>query len=158
MQLPDIDGVAVLHELRADDCTAHLRCVALSANAMPSDVEAARAAGIADQTAIAIADVFAWDIDFVLDVRSADYFVVTHSTSNVHLRALADGVIEAMEKLAGQRARREGQNDANWVLLDYGDVVVHIFTREARGVYDLESLWQSTEKGRAAGEQQADDA
>ena len=48
MQLPDIDGVAVLHELRADACTAHLRCVALSANAMPSDVEAARAAGAID--------------------------------------------------------------------------------------------------------------
>jgi ribosome-associated protein len=109
----------------------------------------------------ALEDKRANDVD-VLEVSGrtmmADYFVVTHSTSNVHLRALADGVIEAMEKLAGQRARREGQNDANWVLLDYGDVVVHIFTREARGVYDLESLWQSTEKGRAAGEQQADDA
>lgn len=109
----------------------------------------------------ALEDKRANDVD-VLEVSGktmmADYFVVTHSTSSVHLRALADGVIEAMEKLAGQRARREGLNDANWVLLDYGDIVVHIFTEVARGVYDIESLWQSTEKGREAETEQADDA
>ncbi len=109
----------------------------------------------------ALEDKRANDVD-VLDVSGktmmADYFVVTHSTSSMHLRALADGVIEAMEKLAGQRARREGQNDANWVLLDYGDIVVHIFTEEARGVYDVESLWHSTKKGRKAEAEEADDA
>lgn len=91
----------------------------------------------------------------VLDVSKrtmvADYFVVTHSTSSIHLKALADGVIEAMEKLGKQRARREGLNDASWVLLDYGDIVVHIFSEQARGTYDLESLWRSTERHREGG-------
>ena len=76
----------------------------------------------------------------------ADFFILATGTSSVHIRALADGVVEAMEKNAIQRARREGTNDASWVLLDYGDVVVHIFSREAREIYDLEKLWKSTEE------------
>jgi|YNPNPStandDraft_1061719.scaffolds.fasta_scaffold33446_2 ribosome-associated protein len=78
----------------------------------------------------------------------ADYFVVTHGTSDVHIRALSDAVIEAMEEKGGQRARLEGDHRANWVLLDYGDVVVHIFTAEARAMYDLDSLWRSMEARR----------
>ncbi|BCW97844.1 MAG: ribosome silencing factor [Armatimonadota bacterium] len=78
----------------------------------------------------------------------ADYFVVTHGTSDVHIRALSDAVVEAMEEKGGQRARQEGDYHANWVLLDYGDVVVHIFTAEARAMYDLDSLWRTMEERR----------
>jgi len=80
----------------------------------------------------------------------ADYFVVTHATSSVHLRGLAEGVTDAMEDQGDQRARQEGAIDANWILLDYGDVVVHLFLNEARKVYDLESLWRTTQAIREA--------
>ncbi|MCC6484288.1 MAG: ribosome silencing factor [Armatimonadetes bacterium] len=101
----------------------------------------------------ALDDRRALDVDVIsVEGRTlvADYFILTHATSSVHQRALADGVMEAMEAKADQRARREGTADANWILLDYGDVVVHIFSQEARAVYDLESLWKSTEALRSS--------
>ena len=79
----------------------------------------------------------------------ADAFVVVSGTSSLHMRSVADGVVEAMEKHALQRARREGANDANWILLDYGDVVVHIFSQEARETYNLDTLWKSIQEARA---------
>ena len=89
-------------------------------------------------------------IDMIGRTLIADYFVVASGTSSVHMRALADGVVESMEEQAQQRARREGLADAAWILLDYGDVVVHIFSEEARGKYDLDSLWKSMEERREA--------
>ncbi len=79
----------------------------------------------------------------------ADAFVVVSGTSSLHMRSVADGVVDAMEKHALQRARREGANDANWILLDYGDVVVHIFSQEARETYNLDTLWKSIQEARA---------
>ncbi len=117
---------------------------------MPSSATASEKVDIIVE---ALDDKHALDIDAIpVEGRTlvADYFILTHSTSSVHQRALADGVVEAMEKRAGQRARREGATDANWILLDYGDVVVHIFSQEARAIYDLESLWKSTEALRAS--------
>lgn len=86
------------------------------------------------------------------DALIADFFVVTNGTSSIHMRSIADGVAEAMKDRAEQRARREGHHDADWMILDYGDVVVHIFSEEARGRYHLDSLWRSTEEGRASEE------
>jgi ribosome-associated protein len=69
-----------------------------------------------------------------------DYFLICHGTSNVHIRAIADRLLERMEK---QRLRppTEGYREAQWILLDYGDVVVHIFAEEQREFYSLERLW-----------------
>ncbi len=69
-----------------------------------------------------------------------DYFLICHGTSNVHIRAIADRVLEQME---GQRLRprAEGYREAQWILLDYGDLVVHIFAEEQREFYSLERLW-----------------
>jgi ribosome-associated protein len=71
-----------------------------------------------------------------------DVFVIATGTSRPHVQSLADRVEEVL-KAAGRRALRdEGRTEAEWVLLDYGDVVVHLFQRPARDYYDLERLWR----------------
>lgn len=72
----------------------------------------------------------------------ADYFVVCNGTSTTHIRALADDVEKSVRENLGLDCRhREGYNSARWILLDYGDVVVHIFHEEDRKFYDIERLW-----------------
>ncbi len=71
----------------------------------------------------------------------ADYFVIANGGSISQVQALVDNVDEKMEK-AGYRVKRiEGNKSSTWVLLDYGDAVVHIFDREDRLFYDLERIW-----------------
>jgi ribosome-associated protein len=81
----------------------------------------------------------------VLDVRglceATDYFVIASGTSDTHVRALAERVIEAMAK-AGHRAHHvEGLTGGRWVLLDFVDLVVHVFHPTLRQFYQLERLW-----------------
>ena len=72
----------------------------------------------------------------------ADYFVIASGTSNTQINALCDVVEKAMKEQAGEDPlRREGYRDGTWVLLDYGCVVVHVFSAEAREFFDLERLW-----------------
>lgn len=75
----------------------------------------------------------------------ADYFVFATGTSNTHVRALADGVEEAFEKLGVPLYGREGYGSDSWTLLDYANVVIHIFTPEAREYFDLDRLWSDGE-------------
>ena len=72
----------------------------------------------------------------------ADYFLICTATSNTHVRALCDAVEEAMDAAGEELHSREGHRSGTWVLLDYGCVVVHVFTEETRQFYDLERLWQ----------------
>ena len=70
-----------------------------------------------------------------------DYFVITNGTSDSQVRALVDNVEEKMH-LAGFHVKRvEGNRSSSWVLLDFGDVIVHVFDREDRLFYDLERIW-----------------
>lgn len=71
----------------------------------------------------------------------ADYFVICTGTSNTHINTLCDAVEEVMEGTGDQLISREGHRSGTWVLLDYGGVVVHVFTDETRKFYDLERLW-----------------
>jgi ribosome-associated protein len=71
----------------------------------------------------------------------ADFFIICSGTSNIHIRSVADGIVEAMDKLGVRKNRIEGYNEANWVLLDYGDVIVHVMSEEQRHFYKLETLW-----------------
>lgn len=72
----------------------------------------------------------------------ADYFVIATGTSNTQINALSGAVEKAMKEQAEEDPlRREGYRDGTWVLLDYGCVVVHIFSEEAREFYSLERLW-----------------
>lgn len=71
----------------------------------------------------------------------ADSFVICSGTSTPHVKALCDEVQEKMEEKGFSAERIEGYRSAKWILLDYGDVIVHIFTDEARSFYSLEWLW-----------------
>ena len=72
----------------------------------------------------------------------ADYFVIATGSSNTQINALSGSVEKAMKEQADEMPlRREGYRDGTWVLLDYGSVVVHIFSQEAREFYGLERLW-----------------
>ena len=84
-------------------------------------------------------DVLAIDVSGKSDV--ADYFVIASGRSMPHTRALIEHVEEEMEKLGTSVIRREGVKEGRWAVLDYGDVVVHIFNDETRVFYYLEKLW-----------------
>ena len=75
----------------------------------------------------------------------ADYFVIATGTSTRHVRALAEGAVEALEKSGCKRTGIEGLDACRWVLVDGFDVVVHLFLDEVRDFYDLERLWDEAE-------------
>jgi ribosome-associated protein len=78
----------------------------------------------------------------IKDVASfTDYFVICSGTSDRMLDALAKGVLEATKKDYKKRGRVNGESNEGWVVLDYGDVVVHLFSPDQREHYDLEELW-----------------
>lgn len=92
----------------------------------------------------ALADKKGEDIK-VLDISEvsivADYFVITSGTSNSQVSALVDNVQEKILLSGHHVKRQEGNNSGTWVLLDYGDVIVHIFEHESRSFYNLERIW-----------------
>ena len=96
------------------------------------------------------ADKKATDI-IVLDLRQiasfAEYFIIATGSNQRQVQAIADEIEEQLKKQVSTRpVRIEGYNTAEWVLMDYGDFVVHIFNKEAREFYDLERLWRDAGK------------
>jgi len=81
----------------------------------------------------------------VLDIRRlssvADFFVILTGTSDRHVQAVAQNVMEAFDALGIALLGEEGLRDGKWVLLDYGEVVVHVFLEPVRDYYDIERLW-----------------
>ena len=82
-----------------------------------------------------------------LDLRNietsvCDFFIVCHGTSNTHASAIADSVIEETLKSIKEKPwNKEGLTNGDWILLDYGNVVAHIFQKETRDYYNIEKLW-----------------
>ena len=80
-----------------------------------------------------------------LDVRAvasfADTFIVATGSSDRHVRTIADAVVERARELGDTPLGVEGVEDGRWVLIDLGDVIVHVFQRDVREHYDLERLW-----------------
>ncbi len=80
-----------------------------------------------------------------LDVRKltyfCDYFVICSGLNEPQVQAIANGIVEKTKKKGIQCAGVEGYQNAKWILLDYGSVVIHIFYDYVRDVYDLENLW-----------------
>lgn len=76
-----------------------------------------------------------------------DYFVIANGTSTTHTKTLADEVEYQMTKLGVEPLHREGRgNGSNWIVLDYNDIIVHVFYKETREFYQLERLWADGEK------------
>jgi len=82
----------------------------------------------------------------ILDIRNlssfTDFFVIATGTSTRHTVALADEVEEKMFQKNVILKHKEGYTNGRWILLDYSDVIVHIFTKEDRDFYDLERIWK----------------
>ena len=111
---------------------------ATKAKRMPRDVSAAVQAALSRK---------AFDV-VVLDLRKAggftDYFLICTGASGRQIQAIADAVTETLKKDFGERpALAEGIEESQWILLDYFDFVVHVFSRECRSFYALERLWGS---------------
>jgi ribosome-associated protein len=71
-----------------------------------------------------------------------NYFIICHGTSNTHTTSVAESVEETVDASSGVKVfHREGYTNGIWVLLDYGDVMVHVFRKDARDFYNLEHLW-----------------
>ena len=82
----------------------------------------------------------------VIDIREvstvADYFILATGTNQNQIQAMRDACDEALYK-AGLHAKQvEGNSNSTWILMDYGDVIIHIFSREDRLFYDLERIWR----------------
>ena len=86
----------------------------------------------------------------VLDLREiasfTDYFLITSGTNVRQVQAIADAVVEQLKKQGTRAARVEGYNTGEWVLVDYGDFIVHVFEDKARRFYDLERLWRDAKR------------
>ena len=93
----------------------------------------------------ALDDKLAEDIK-IIDIRSisvlADYFIIASGSNPNQVQALVDNVEEQMYKAGCDDPRVEGYNTASWVLLDYNDVIVHVFSQDDRLVFDLERIWR----------------
>lgn len=82
----------------------------------------------------------------ILDVKDltsiADYFIISSVMNKKQAQASADEVEEKLEEAGIKAIRKEGYREGDWILMDFGDVIVHIFTDEERQHYDFDSLWE----------------
>lgn len=82
----------------------------------------------------------------LLDVQKVasftDYFVISTASSSRMLNALADGILEKVRVTHTKKGRVQGTPEAGWIVIDYGDIVVHLLDEELRGYYKLEELWR----------------
>lgn len=97
----------------------------------------------------ALEDKKAEDIS-ILDIGNvsilADYFIIASGSNRSQIQALCDSVDEVLGRAGYSRNQVEGYDTANWILLDYKDVIVHIFDKENRLFYDLERIWRDGKK------------
>lgn len=86
----------------------------------------------------------------VLDLREVteftDFFIITNGTNVRQVQAIADGIEEDLKLIDARPSRKEGYNAAEWILMDYGDFVVHIFEEKSREFFDLERLWRDAKR------------
>lgn len=86
----------------------------------------------------------------VLDLRAiasfTDYFVITSGANERQVQAISDEIFERLKKAGSSAAHVEGYKRAEWILLDCGDFVVHVFEEKARKFYDLERLWRESKR------------
>jgi ribosome-associated protein len=106
--------------------------------APPSLEVAARAARAA--AAKQATDIVALDVHELIVIT--DYFVICTASSNRQVKTVIEAIEDSIRELGEKPIRREGEDEAGWWLLDYIDVVVHVFGEEERAYYDLERLWR----------------
>lgn len=102
------------------------------------------------KTAItALEDKKAEDIS-IIDISEisvlADYFIIASGSNRSQIQAMCDNVEEALGRAGNPVRQIEGYDNANWILMDFGDIIVHIFDKENRLFYDLERIWSDGKK------------
>lgn len=106
---------------------------------------------VRDRVVVALEDLKAVDIK-AIDVRGrtsvTDHIVVASGTSNRHVRSIADEVVRQLKAAGAALLGVEGEREGEWVLVDLGDVVVHVMLPRVREFYGLERLWSVTEEAR----------
>jgi ribosome-associated protein len=104
---------------------------------------------------LAATDKKAMDV-VILDMREAssitDYFLLCAGGSERQVQAIADAIDEQMSRHGVASLGVEGYREARWILMDYGDVVVHVFSQDTRDFYDLERLWSNAPKVELGGD------
>lgn len=80
-------------------------------------------------------------LDLTAVTRFADYFVICHGTNERQVAAIAEAIDQQLRPLGVRPLHLEGEREARWILMDYGDFVVHVFDAEQRDFYGLERLW-----------------
>ena len=89
-------------------------------------------------------NVIALDISRVTVI--ADYFIIANGTNPSQITALVDSVTEELGKVGVHPKCIEGVQNASWILMDYGDIIAHIFSKEDREIYNIEKIWADCEK------------
>jgi ribosome-associated protein len=133
-------GLYQYREIRHGDSLSSPPMRKRSHTASPDAVAVARCAAVALDAKTG-EDIAILDLSDLLVVT--DVFVLATGTSRRNVLTLADETVEALREVDRRPIRKEGTDHGKWVLLDYGDVVIHIFDRETRAYYDLERLWAS---------------
>ena len=86
----------------------------------------------------------------VIDIHNvsviADYFVIASGTNSNQVQAIVDNVEEQLGRAGFEAKQIEGNRNSSWILMDYGDVIVHVFSKEDRLFYDLERIWKDGKK------------
>jgi ribosome-associated protein len=86
----------------------------------------------------------------VLDLRGiatfTDFFIISTGANKRQMQAISDGVVDQLKRQGSPAARVEGYQAAEWILVDYGDFIVHVFDEKARRFYDLEYLWREAKR------------
>jgi ribosome-associated protein len=86
----------------------------------------------------------------VLDLRGVasftDYFIISTGANKRQMQAIADGIVDQLKRRGSRAARVEGYQGAEWILVDYGDFLVHVFDEKSRRFYDLEYLWREAKR------------
>ena len=86
----------------------------------------------------------------VLDLRGVatftDYFIIATGANKRQMQAIVDGIVEHLKRRGSPAARVEGYQAAEWILIDYGDFIVHVFDEKSRKFYDLEYLWREAKR------------
>jgi ribosome-associated protein len=91
-------------------------------------------------------DVLVVELSGLTDI--ADFFVLASGTSERHVKTVAEGIELGLKEKSVLPLATEGYDDGRWVIMDYGDVIVHVFLEELRELYDLEDLWIEAKRHR----------
>jgi len=130
------DAVRVAGNLYNPDTSATTEALTISAQPDAREAAELAAAAIADKKGT---DILLLDVSELVVVT--DVFLIATGTSTRHVKSLVEDVEMSLKQVGRRPIRREGEDYGKWVLLDYGDVVLHVFDQETRDFYELERLW-----------------